>query len=406
MPAKFSKLARTVLTLVAAISLMAGTSSKAFALDNFEVGKGFFAKKDFRSAKVYFDKAAADMPWDSNVLYYQALTSQYLKDWEGSKRVYKKIVEQFPGTDAEHNSRAALNVLEPGWEKKAKAESAAKAGGTQAAAGGASAKSGASSGDLPPVSIDAPASSRVPLVRTGDRVFIDVSVNGRSKQMEYAGDETSVNLKDAIALGIVDKAKPPAAGTKIPVTFKMSQITQKNFPLNIGSDSDRTKVGDDFFKKFNINLDPSGITAAYRQASARKSGGYDLPFRNGGNGQLMVDVSVNGRRVSMAFDEKAGECIVPSARAREFGLDVQETSETNMWDAVKNPTGPVRGDPGYGEVKKNAFAEARIQVGPVTSTGIRVKIDDQAKGAVMGPSAFSGWHADVDKPAGVIHLSR
>lgn len=402
MSARFSNWIRNSLNIAGALLIASASPLGALAMDNFEAGKVYFGKKDFRSAKMYFDKAASDMPWDSNVLYYQGLTDQYMKDFAGAKRSYHKIVEQFPGTDAERNAKAALNALEPGWERKPQSSSSSSSSGGSSSSG-APAKS-ASGADLPPVQVTAPAQARIPVTRTNDKVFIDVSLNGRTTKLEFAGDETSISLKDAMALQLVDKTKPPAAGTKVPVTMRMGDIVQKNFPLNIGSDTDRSKIGEDFFKQFKYTLEPSFITANHRTVSGAK-GGYELPFRQQGK-DIMVDVTVNGRKVSMIFDEKGAECVVPASKARDFGLDVQESSSFNTFNPVTNPNGPVRGEPGYGEMKKSASAEAKLTVGPIYNPGMHITIDETATAAKIGPSALGGWHADVDRAANVIRLTR
>lgn len=397
MSVKFSSLIRDGLILCGTLALTVAISAppSLAQVDSFEAGKRAFQKKDFAHAKVYFDKAAVDMPWDSNVLYYQALTCQYCRDFTTAKKLYQKIAEQFPGTDAEKNARAALRGLDPGWESRKQAAAITATATAAAAAQGATPGS-----NLPAVEVQAPAVTRVPLIRQGDKVYMSLHVNGRGTKLEYAGSETCININDAITMGLVDRNKPPAAGSKMPVELRLGDIVEKNFPLAIGSAADRSKIGDDVFKAFNTSLEPTALVANFRNAR-KAAGGYQVPFRQSGK-DIMIDVTINGRRVSMVYDDQASECVVPASQARNYGLEVQETSSYN----IGQQGGPVRGEAGYGELKKTDFADARIQLGPVNSNGVRIKVDENCKQARIGPSALGGWKADIDKSANVIHFSR
>lgn len=413
----FHRITSTILALTA---LNVAVAPAAFAEEYFDAGVKLFNKKQFNQARPYFDKAVENAPWDSNAFYYQALTAQYCKDWKAAKDMWAKIIERFPGTPAATNATAVMKSLDPGYFKRAKAQdngfnspnaSTSTSTGATASAG-ASAKAGSKEDEaeaaINAVEFNAPAQARVPITRSDNHVLVDVSVNNRTVKMDFNGSTTCLTPKDATTLGVTNPDRTPVkVGKRAPVSMRLGDISTRNFPILV-EDGERSRLGDDFFRKFTYQLDPTVLVVTKKLGGGGGGGrtAYDVPFKRQGK-DMVIDVTVNGRRVSMIFDQEGGQCIVPRKRAREFGLDVQEQSEMVGYGVgTDREKGPMRGEAGFGEVKTNTVAEAKVNVGPVSGQVVTFTVDENAKDAKIGSSAFGSWKYSVDQGAGLIRFNR
>lgn len=397
----------TKLLLACALFLTTGQLS-ALADPYFDKGVQLFNKKQFAQALPYFHKAVEDSPWDSTACYYNALTYQYMGDWKHAKEAYRSLADRFPGTPAGNNAIAALKRLDPDYFKQKAAAAKAASDG----AGGGSATATASTASDPAAELDklmakveysGPSQSKVPLTKQLDRNIVDGQLNNRSVKFDFGGEETVISPKEAVAFGITDANRAPVKnGTRVPATIKLGSFTAAKFPILV-ENTDRPKLGTDFFSKLAYTLEPTQIVITKKESTAKS--GWDIPFRKSGK-DMLVEVMVNGRRVPMVLDVNASECVVPKRRAKEFGLEVQESSTVNQFNAVTNPNGPIRGQDGFGDEITTSFAEAKMQFGPVSNGALRIKIDENAKEAKLGTGALSGWKYTVDSASGMIRFSR
>jgi hypothetical protein len=401
-----SKLVRRITsTVLSLIALSAAVSPSAFAEEYLDQGIRLFNNKQYAQSRPYFDKAVENAPWDSNAFYYQALSAQYCRDWPAAKKHCAKVIEKFPGTQACTNATNAMRSLDPGYFSRTKAADAGwSAGSSPATTVTTAAPADNTEALLAAVNYVAPAQARIPVNRADSRVMLDIQINSRGTKAEFTGSQTVLTTKDAAALGITNKDRTPLkVGTRVPVTIRLGEIVANGFPIMV-EDGERSRIGDDFFRKFTYQLDPSHLVVTKK---AQVAGGgktmYDVPFRKQGN-DMLVDVTVNGRRVSMIF-EKGSETVVPAKRVREFGLDVESTEKMDMWDPEKQ-SGPLRGDPGFGEVKVKSTAEAKINIGPVANQIITVKVDERAKDAKLGADGLGGWKYSIDTAANMIRFNR
>ncbi len=393
-------------SLIALIVMSIVVAPEANADGYYDKGTQLFAKRQYAAARPYFDKAAENAPWDSNAFYYQALTAQYLKDWKSAKVLWAGIIDRFPGTPAAINATVAMKALDPGFFRRprAGAGATASAGTSSASTTTAAAQPDNADAALANVQFTSPAQARIPITRTNDRVIVDAQVNNRALKIEFNGAQTALNLKDAAAMGIVNADRTPLkAGTRKPVPMRIGDIATASFPIAI-EDIERSRIGDDFFRKFSYSLEPSVLVVTKKASSGGGRTSYDVPFRKQGT-DMLVEVTMNGRRCNMIFDQEGGECIVPRKRTKEFGLDVQESSAYDIYDAEKQ-SGPLRGETGFGEVKTKQLAEAKMSLGPVANQVIQVRVDDTAKEAKIGGGALGGWKFSIDPGASLIRFSR
>lgn len=403
---------RITSALLSILALSVSLPLVADAEEYLNQGIKLFSQKKYSESRPYFDKAAENAPWDSNAFYYQALAAQYCRDFVASKRLWAKIIEKFPGTPAATNATQAMRALDPAYFTRAKASGGASAAISSAGGATSGSSSGGSSPDdeietkLAAVQYQAPSQARIPVSRAEGRAVVAGSVNGRSISFDFSGSTTSLALKDARNAQITKPDRTPIkAGERVAVNVRIGDINAASFPIMV-DDSDKSKLGDDFFRKFTYQLDPSMLIVT------KKSGGggsgktaYDVPFRKSGK-DLLVDLTINGRRVSMLFDPQGGgETVVPSKRVREFGLDVETNTETAKYDAEKG-TGPQRGEAGWGEEKVKSTAEAKVCIGPVQNQIVTVRVDEKAQQAKIGSDAFGGWKYTVDQSASLIRFSR
>lgn len=397
---------RITSTLLALLALGAGLPNDAFAEEYLNQGIKLFNQKQYAQSRPYFDKAAENAPWDSNAFYYQALAAQYCRDWPAAKKLWAKVIEKFPGTPAASNAAQAMRALDPGYFTRQQNSGTASAGGT--AASGAPMAAGDDDNAetlIAAVQYQAPAQARIPVNRADNRVILDAQINNRSTKVEFTGSTSVLTPKDAKALQVTMPDRTPVkVGKRVPVQIRLGDIVASAFPIMV-EDGERSRIGDDFFRKFSYQLDPSFLVVTKKNTSG--GGGktaYDVPFRKNGQ-DMYVEVTVNGRRVSMVFDPKGGETIVPAKRAREFGLDVETTEKVDQWDPLKQ-SGPLRGEAGFGEVKVKSTAEAKINIGPVFGQLVTIKVDEKARDAKIGTDALGGWKFNVDPSANLIRFSR
>lgn len=374
------------------VAVLAAISVQAVSADSyFDNGRSFFDKRQWAKALPYFHKAAEDSPWDSTAAYYEALCYHQLRDWGNAKKAYKGIVEHFPGSPAYSNAIAALKVLDPSFVNQHN-------NGTPAATlQSTSNDSGADAAALmAKVVVTAPGGeTQIPVQRVTNKTWVDGSVNGRSFKFDFGGENTTISPKDAKAMGMA------VSSGKAIGTVKVGQISESNFPVSV-EETASPKLGNDFFNQFSYTLNPSSISAT-KKAGGASGSSWDVPFSKSGK-DMMINVLCNGRRVSVVFDPDGGENVVPKNRAREFGLEVNEGSTLNRYDADTNPNGPLRGQPGWGEMKDVTAADGKVVVGPCSSQ-VHFKIDDKATSARVTPSVFGGWRYQVDPAAQKLHFT-
>ena len=131
-----------------------------------------------------------------------------------------------------------------------------------------------------------------------------------------------------------------------------------------------------------------------------------MPFRKKGS-DYMIDLTVNGRSLSVAFDPASSDFVVPRKNAKQLGIEGSEESVLNAYNPATNPNGPVRGEAGYGEVKKEASAEVNLKLGQIVKSGVKVKLDDDAAAtAKIGAGVFSDYQCTIDNQGNVIHFKR
>lgn len=379
-----------------AIVLLLASANCVFADSYFDQGKLLFDKRQFQKALPYFHKAAIDSPWDSSAAYYEALCYHQMRDWNNAKTTYKSIVEHFPGSPAYGNAMAALKVLDPAFIKSQQSKMTTGGGGT---VGGGTTGGTADLGALmAAVQITAPNECKIPVQRITDKNWVDGSVNGRGFKFDfYGGETTSISSKDAKQMNLT------VANGRAIVTVKVGQISETNFPIAV-EEGDKSRLGTDFFQKFAYTLEPSNIVAIKKGGGGANSSTWEVPFRKKGK-DMVIEVQCNGRRVSVVLDPDGSESVIPRSRAREFGMEVSESQELNMYNPDTNPNGALRGQAGFGEVKQVTAGDGKIVVGPCTSQ-VRFRIDDKAAEAKVSPSIFGGFKYIVDPAASKLRLTK
>ena len=85
----------------------------AIAKTTYELGKEYFYKKDYESAKYYLTKETKKNPANFQAHYILGLTYNYLKDNENAKSEFKKVLEQAPKNSLTYQySETSLKKLE------------------------------------------------------------------------------------------------------------------------------------------------------------------------------------------------------------------------------------------------------------------------------------------------------
>lgn len=411
--------------LVGLLSTIAG--DEAWCDQAYDAGLRYFQKRDWRSSVYYFELALKNAPWDSNAMYYLAMSYHYAGFKSKARAMYKQIVDKFPGTTVQAHARAALksfgNAPAPTGAGKETDSSTSNSGGS-----GSGSSSGVntigsaklrSTGVVNIATGDAyidmnkiPDVTRVYYTPRGDNFLISAQVNGRNTSMLFdTGTQDVVVGKNHLSqLGITAPVGKPTgtvtlSGSAKPVdiwrttaNIKVGDISQRNVPVIIQETLAEPRLGQVFFKHFSYGVDPKSQCLTLSKKGARTSGmrSDSVPFRRDGQ-HMVVNVSINGKSIPMHFDSSYSGITFSQQQAAAAGLVAGADAEEVITE--------LRG----GETKAKAVVVQSIKLGPVHKNNVTVNVvENTAKLQYpqLGQGFCGDWSFTVDESAGAIHFVR
>ena len=382
-----------LLGLLAILSITLWQPQGAFADEYYDRGVKYFNNKNYQRATACFEESIKQAPWESSSFYYAGLCYQMQGNWQKAKEKYHVIVDKFPDTAAYRNAVLVLKHIDPGYLTR-RSQSATLSSSQTGDSG--------SDNDLSQVIVQGPQKSRIAFQRQDEKISLSCQINNRTQQVVFdpGSPNTVLNKKNLLQLGITPK------DNKALVTIKLGEMIVQNFPVSVAESAEHITLGQMLFSKFNYSIDNSANVIVLNKKDASgggAAGGYTVPFRKEA-GKNIVEVQLNGRTCKMAFEEGGSSCVVPRSRIRELGLDVREESNMNMYDPNINPSGALRGEPGFGEAKTQSSTEASLRLGPIAKSNVLVQIDDTATVGRIGSGLFPEWQYTIDDASGVIRF--
>lgn len=427
-----SSLVTGTMAMSAVLSLLlVGLSDQVARADDpyFRAGVQYYQKGDYKKAYSYFAAAGKNNPYDSDNIYYQAMTMQHLKNNKEAVRLYASLVSNFSYSNAGKLAASALNRLDPEYYRQltkaggssTSSSSATSVTGRARATASGSGGSGSAGGEgLSPDYASLPAEARIPFTRDGGLLSIDASINGRSMKMFFdTGAEGCVFGKNHLREASITEPKGASTGLSygvgssssvetwsLPVTLKVGNIERKNFDIQVqGNMAMKPLLGQSFFKDYQYTIDKTSDDAgtihfikkaaggAAKTASSRDSNA--VPFQRSGR-NLIVSVEVDGHSMMMFFDTGASNVAFSAEQLKAAHINIPEDAQTTTSSGIG------------GDTTAQVFPVRRIKMGPIEKTNFSVTCVNSANMPypLLGQSFFGDWQYTIDNANSVIHFLR
>lgn len=396
---------RTVLTAAAASILLVnllGASGHSHP-DAYQQGLALYQQKRYKAAAEAFERSLRTCPHDANVSYYLAVSCQKCGRVKRAHQLFKHVVTSFPDTNAARLAQAFL-------QEQSKPEKGTIKGATS------------SQSKAPRLndSDSTPVQEKIGFERRGERLFIKAHINDRPVQMcfDTGAPSTFISVAALSALNLPVPSGPPTlmvagpTGDPIPtwetaVNVKVGNITRARFPIfvmdNAGkSIDDAPALGQSFFSQFHYTIDEQSKTIQFTKIGAEGGSSgittsttdpWSVPFSWQGR-QMVVQVEVNGRPVSMLFD--AGAYYIAFNQRTLHNLNIQFPSETPTDAPATDGAAPVGSE----------FEVESMRLGPITKRNIHVVAmsDSALRTPLLGQPFFGDYQYTIDNEHGLIHF--
>lgn len=396
----------------------------------FNAGVRCYQNKEFKKALGYFGQAFRNNPYDSDCIYYQALTYQQMGDSKAATKLYATLVANYSYANAGKLAAAALSRLDPEYYRQLTKNGSAPGSAVPSArvsmpssliAASAPIRSsggGAGSG----VSADfnsLPSEARIPFYKENNMIIIDASINNRATKMLFdTGAEACVIGKNQLRDLSIAEPKGAASGQamgvgstgtvdtwNMPVSLKIGPIERKGFEMSVQGTMDHYPLlGQSFFRDFQYTIDKgSGEHGTIH--FVKKSGGgtshvaagdrYAVPFQRAGR-NLIVSVEVNGRPMMMFFDTGASVCTFTTKQLKDANITVPEDATPETHSGIA------------GESQAFAFPVQRMKMGPIEKSNFTISATGSANMPypLLGQTFFGDWQYTIDNAASVIRFVR
>lgn len=386
----------------------AGVAARAGSLDN---GIAAYKARDFVRARPLLAAYVKQNPGDANAAYYLGLTLHQLRDFEGAKQQYTRIVKSFPSSPAATLARQALALFTSGGAKR----STGGAGRPSSDMSGDEDEDSSASGEL----VSPPAESRVFFKRDGDSLVVDATVNNRAIAMIFdTGAETCTFGKNHLqelgmklptgsptsyGVGVGDQGAVPSWTVRADI--KVGGIMRRNMEIDVQERlSGEPLLGQTFFKDFTYTIDAGGQSilfqrkpqpVAFKGAGTAQKDPYAVPFRKEGD-SLIVSAEINGKPFQMNFDTGADGIAFSYSHLQQLGIDIPQDAEQEVHRGIAGST------TGYG------FTIKRLRLGPIDRSDVKVSVIGgmQLSHPLLGQSFLGSWQYTIDNSAALIRFLR
>lgn len=396
-------LARAVfLFSMAAICLSSGPAS---ASPSFDEGVAAYKRGNFKAAATLLTFAINQNPSDVNAMYYLALALQQMRDFDGAREQYGRIVTLFPGSQAAGLARQALSVLGRG-----SSSTVAAATSSRSSAPAQRSVSTASTYDA-----SLPEECRVPFKREHSHLLVDAMVNYKPIKMVFdtGADITCMGKNHLEQLGIPLPTGKPAGFSQgigdagavpfwvVNADIKIGNIIRRNTRIDVQEHlAADPLLGQNFFNDYAYTID-SGDETIHFQRKARYIAGtskndlYAVPFKKDGN-ELIVNAEVNGKLTPMIFDTGASNVVFSFPQIQKLGIEVPPDAEQQISRGIAGNTNSV------------FFPIRRLRLGPIERSDFGISVVNGMAGPypLIGQSFLQSWQYTIDNTANVIRFVR
>lgn len=391
----------------------------------FRAGVQSYQKGDYKKAYGYFSAAGKNNPYDSDNIYYQAMTLQRLNNNKEAIKLYASLVSNFSYSNAGKLAASALNRLDPEYynqlTKRTQSPTSGRSSGVTSLTGRARGTSSGGEGQSADFA-SLPSEARIPFTKEGSLIHIDASINNRNMKMIFdTGAEGCVFGKNHLREAGISEPKGPSTGLSFgvgssgsvetwstPVTLKVGNIERKNFDIQVQTNMTvKPLLGQSFFKDYQYTIDktsedsgtihfvkkaPAGTSV--RTASSSRDL-YAVPFQRSGR-NLIVSVEVEGHPMTMFFDTGAANVAFTSEQLKKANIPIPEDAQTSVSTGIG------------GDTTAQIFTVKRIKMGPIEKSNFQVSCVGAASMPypLLGQSFFGDWQYTIDNAASVIRFVR
>jgi clan AA aspartic protease (TIGR02281 family) len=366
-------------------------------------GVSLYKQGKYAEAAKVFEAACRNPAADPNTLYYYALTSHQLGNYDKAKSAYQRVVQQYPGSPAGRMAAQALSSFAPGGRTDS----------------GYGSTPGGATENLE----NLPEQARVYYTPShSGQIIVDGYINNRQIKMLFdTGAESCAFGKNHLKeLGIpaptgIATSKTRGVGDSglidtwnMTATIKVGNIERKNVPISV----QEVMVGDPllgqtFFKDFTYTIDSGSNTIQFNRkkrmpavsySRGSSSSGTDrnsIPFLKVGN-TIMVTGFVNGKSMQMIFDTGADHTVFAYADMKNLGIVIPDDAQEVVQSGVAGDTTGVM------------FKIQRMIVGPIDRADFNISVlrGFEAGHPLIGRSFLGEWQYTIDNDAKIIHFLR
>ncbi len=369
---KAKRLVTLIVTAIALGFLVPSATAPAWADDAFTKGVNTFNKRDYKSALVQFEAIVKREPRNAYAVYYVAICNQYLGKPEVARKLYRNLVDNFPGTSACRMAETALGLQPPiGIPNNVNAASTTSA-----------------------TSTGVPNSTAVPTGPAQETVFIDASkqghmlvpatVNGHSiKMLIDTGTSACLFGKNHLKQLGINEPTGPATGKaytsaghpynvwQVPVDVQIGNIKQR-LTVNVQEKQDWDPLlGWSFFRGQSILFNNTRGQLGFYKAMPRNevpSGAVHVPLEVDAR-NIAVRVKINGIETPANIDTGAQLCRVYQKDSSRLGVVAPPGAKPDT--SITDDGTPVKVTP---------TTIQALSLGTLTSNGVRANLVDVGNG--------------------------
>jgi clan AA aspartic protease (TIGR02281 family) len=394
------------------------------AVRYFEAGMQFLQKKDYKKALAYFTQTLKEDPFNTNAMYYQALSLQNLGDTKTAIVGYARLVSQFPNSRVGPLATKGLMELDPAYCRQltrgpAQAQPATSSGVTTLAV------FGAQRSDIDTL----PAQCRVDFLRKDGRsqlLMVEGRLNGRDQRFLFdtGASDCCVGKNTLKELGIpLPKGEPTAQVAGVGSTAT-TPAWLMDLNIQVGSISRRIRslvleyrddplLGQSFFRDFAYTIDTNvgdsekgtivfnkrktvNLVGGSQGAGTPSVGRDSVPFQQLDSNHLLVSVDIAGHKTKMYFDTGASGIVFTREQLKALSIPIPE-------DAIAIRNSGVAGD-----TTGVTFAVSRVSMGPIDKFDMPVAVVDNAamNYPLLGQAFFHDWKFTIDYDSKVINFQK
>lgn len=343
-----------------------------------------------------------------NTYYYYALTLHRLGDKEKARRIYLRLTQVFPSSQAAGMARKALAAFPT-------------TGRTSGDSGGSASSGTASYADTE----NLPESTRVYFKPdSSSQMIVDAYVNNRPIKMLFdtGADGCAFGKNHLREIGMaIPTGNPSYQSTGVGdqgkidtwearATIRVGNIERKNVEIGVQEYlTGEPLLGQNFYNDFTYTIDKGSssilftrkrraVASAHSATSSAPGSGLDsnsIPFEKVGN-SLMVAATVNGKPIKAIFDTGATNTVFAYGDMKTLGIDIPADAEVTHGIGIAGPTRGV------------AFDINRMTLGPIDRPDFRITVLEgfAAGHPLIGRSFLGEWQYTIDNDAKIIHFLR